>query len=268
MLNDNVDEKILHKIVVTIIFTIFVYYSTVFKKKKMIERKKNTSAIFSSQSHKQEAKKPFFKLTFTSVLFSFAALAACLIVIFYWKSIIDKSKQYLRNANVDVTPNNLAPLSTVKSKPITNRQEQQQEKQQVIIEKKEEIYTQMPYEIFAKRREESLKNDVLEQIKLVRAIKRKGVVMTEDSEAIRATEKLQDMIRSLLYIQYGPDPYKVEMFLKFPDSMIENGNATALFDSLIIELAPIKLVPYSVYYFLSFIGSNWKVFALFFLKKT
>jgi len=60
----------------------------------------------------------------------------------------------------------------------------------------------------------------------------------------------------LIRMQYGPGPYSVEMRVLFPESMAKPGFEQE--QSIFIDLAPIYLVPYSVYNFLQII-KNYKV---------
>lgn len=95
-----------------------------------------------------------------------------------------------------------------------------------------------------------------EIIDKVRALKRSGVVMETDENAKTQIAILQKEVKQLLYLQYGPGPYKVLMEIEFPPSMPdynEKGNK----GEITIELAPIELVPYSVYFFLEVV-KNWK----------
>lgn len=86
-------------------------------------------------------------------------------------------------------------------------------------------------------------------------MKDEGTVMEISDEAKVEIAILQDKLRVLLKSRYGSPPYMVEMKLQFPESMAESG---PLEDKIIFELAPIELVPYSVYFFLEVI-KNWKV---------
>lgn len=94
------------------------------------------------------------------------------------------------------------------------------------------------------------------QIEKVRHLKQSGVVMETSDEAKSEIAILQEKLRILLKSRYGPQPYTIEMKLEFPDSMLESGPRE---DKILFELAPIELVPYSVYFFLEIIR-NWKVY--------
>ena len=112
--------------------------------------------------------------------------------------------------------------------------------------------------------EDETKNELLSKtdllIESIREFKKKGKIIEKDTEAQLKVLELQTSLRKLIPILYGPEPYIVEMTLKFPASML---GADGGFDGkLTFELAPLALVPYSVYYFLDTI-KNWKVDILF-----
>lgn len=95
------------------------------------------------------------------------------------------------------------------------------------------------------------------QVALVRSMKfDKRVVMETDPQAKIEIKKLQQLLQKLLPLLYGPAPYVVEMKLLFPVSMTDPQLPQE--QSLLIELAPIDLIPYSVYFFLNIV-KNWKV---------
>jgi hypothetical protein len=95
------------------------------------------------------------------------------------------------------------------------------------------------------------------QVALVRSMKfEKKIVMETDSQAKIEIKKLQQLLQKLLPLLYGPAPYVVEMKLLFPVSMTDPQLPQE--QSLLIELAPIDLIPYSVYFFLNIV-KNWKV---------
>lgn len=98
------------------------------------------------------------------------------------------------------------------------------------------------------------------QVALVRSMKfDKRVVMETDPQAKIEIKKLQQLLQKLLPLLYGPAPYVVEMKLLFPVSMTDPQLPQE--QSLLIELAPIDLIPYSVYFFLNIV-KNWKVVAV------
>ena len=94
----------------------------------------------------------------------------------------------------------------------------------------------------------SLRDRVEKLVEAVREIKNRGVVIETDAAAKVAVSAAQDALRMLLRREYGEGPYYVDMELVFPKSMpdFERGVVT-------IELAPIALVPYVVYYFLEIV---------------
>ncbi len=104
---------------------------------------------------------------------------------------------------------------------------------------------------------DSLKSEMDAQIALVRKMKYEDhVVMEVDSKAKAEIAKLQELVRHYITQVYGEGPFYLEMELQFPVSMQENGRSDT--EKIIIELGPIKLIPYSVYYFLQLV-ENWKV---------
>lgn len=106
-------------------------------------------------------------------------------------------------------------------------------------------------------RKQDLLNDITVFINDLRRMKNSGVVMETDITAKEKIEKLQDSLRAYLPLEYGPPPYFVEMKLSFPPSMEDFATAGEE-GIIIIEMAPIELIPYCVYYFLQTI-SSWKV---------
>ena len=93
----------------------------------------------------------------------------------------------------------------------------------------------------------------------VRAIKKTGVIMEADKKSLEMTGKLQDETRKLLKLRYGDfgnKNYRVELSLEFQPSIpdfSDKGKA----GSIVVELAPISLLPCSVYNFLE-IARTWK----------
>jgi cyclophilin family peptidyl-prolyl cis-trans isomerase len=125
-------------------------------------------------------------------------------------------------------------------------QVQQQVKQQV------QQQTSPPTESLIEK-QKGIATDIITK---VRALKRSGIVMETDENAKSQIAILQKEVKQLLYLQYGPGPYKVLMELEFPSTMPDY-NEKGKKGEITIELAPIELVPYSVYYFLEII-KNWK----------
>lgn len=94
-----------------------------------------------------------------------------------------------------------------------------------------------------------LEDTVKHQIELVRKLKFEDhVVMEQDETAKREITKLQNLLREYIPQKYGPEPYRVEMVLQFPESMHDEGRADE--EKIIFELGPLKYVPYSTYKFL------------------
>ena len=93
----------------------------------------------------------------------------------------------------------------------------------------------------------------------VRAIKATGVIMEADEHSLEVTGRLQDATRELIKLRYG-DPgeenFRIKFDLEFqptiPDFAEKGKDGT-----LVIELAPIKLLPVSVFNFLE-IARTWK----------
>jgi hypothetical protein len=84
----------------------------------------------------------------------------------------------------------------------------------------------------------------------VRKIKETGVIMETDPESLRVTQELQEATLALLKAKYGNHAsYRVQLDLEFqpsiPDYDIKGKDGT-----LVIEMAPIDLLPVSVFNFL------------------
>eukprot|EP00573_Skeletonema_grethae_P008338 CAMPEP_0201693728 /NCGR_PEP_ID=MMETSP0578-20130828/6220_1 /ASSEMBLY_ACC=CAM_ASM_000663 /TAXON_ID=267565 /ORGANISM="Skeletonema grethea, Strain CCMP 1804" /LENGTH=346 /DNA_ID=CAMNT_0048179299 /DNA_START=34 /DNA_END=1074 /DNA_ORIENTATION=- len=95
----------------------------------------------------------------------------------------------------------------------------------------------------------------------VRAIKKTGVIMETDTESLTFTKQLQDATRTLIKLRYGDfgsisTPYRIKMDLEFQPT-IPDFDTKGKEGTIVIELAPISLIPYSVYNFLE-IARTWK----------
>lgn len=97
----------------------------------------------------------------------------------------------------------------------------------------------------------------------VRAIKQTGVIMEADKESLALTSQLQDATRTLIKLRYGDfqqattiTPYRIKLDLEF-QSTIPDFDTKGKDGTIVIELAPIALIPYSVYNFLE-IARTWK----------
>mmetsp|Transcript_11310 Transcript_11310/g.24025 ORF Transcript_11310/g.24025 Transcript_11310/m.24025 type:complete len:370 (+) Transcript_11310:144-1253(+) len=93
----------------------------------------------------------------------------------------------------------------------------------------------------------------------VRAIKKTSVIMETDEHSLEMTGKLQEATRELIKLRYGDagsKNYRIRMDLEFqptiPDFEERGKDAT-----LLLELAPISLIPCSVFNFLE-IARTWK----------
>ncbi|KAL3902718.1 MAG: hypothetical protein SGILL_010724 [Bacillariaceae sp.] len=84
--------------------------------------------------------------------------------------------------------------------------------------------------------------------KQVRARKAtKGVMMETDPEGMKLTKALQEATLSLLKHRYGHEHFRIRVDVTYPSSI---KSATSKSDHFTIELAPIDLIPCSVFYFL------------------
>jgi hypothetical protein len=90
----------------------------------------------------------------------------------------------------------------------------------------------------------------------VRSIKKTGVIMETDPEAIKKTTMLKEATRTLLKAKYGDhEAYRVKVYLEFQPS-IPDFASKGPDGSITIEMAPIDLQPVSVYNFLE-IARTW-----------
>ena len=93
----------------------------------------------------------------------------------------------------------------------------------------------------------------------LRQLKHSGVVMETDENAKRQIGVLQDELRRLFRLQYGDvSTFRLEMTLTFPESMPDYATAGPS-GRIILETAPIELVPYCVYFFLTKVVKDFKV---------
>ena len=89
----------------------------------------------------------------------------------------------------------------------------------------------------------------------VRAIKKTGVIMETDPASLKATHALQEVARKLIVAKYGTGPYRVKVDLEFPATIPDF--ATGGKDgTIVIEMAPVELIPVSVYTFLE-VARTW-----------
>ena len=84
----------------------------------------------------------------------------------------------------------------------------------------------------------------------VRRIKKTGVIMEADPVSLAATQKLQEATRELLKARYGYfEPYRVKIVLEFQPQSPEFATKGP-HGSILLEMAPRRLQPHSVYMFL------------------
>lgn len=90
----------------------------------------------------------------------------------------------------------------------------------------------------------------------VRKVKRSlapGTYMETDPVGLNASRELQRATRELLREKYGQGPYRADVLLEFPDTM--PGDKTA---HLLLELAPIELMPHAVHIFLKAVVEDFR----------
>ena len=92
---------------------------------------------------------------------------------------------------------------------------------------------------------------IKEQEVIVRGIRTTGVNMYEDSQAKLETQALQTMVQHYILLRHGPGPHYVEIQLTFPT--FTNTHAATYEASIIMEVAPEQLVPYSAYKWLQIV---------------
>ena len=80
--------------------------------------------------------------------------------------------------------------------------------------------------------------------------------METDPTALKITKELQQLTQTLILKRYGTDKFRVLVDLVFPESIPGYSESTKT-GQLILEIAPIYLIPCSVYYFLE-IARTWK----------
>lgn len=85
---------------------------------------------------------------------------------------------------------------------------------------------------------------------------RPDVIMETDSEGLKLTKELQQATHRLLVKRYGQHTFGVRVDVTFPE-IITTSDGLPASDYIVIELAPIDLIPCSVYNFLE-IARTWK----------
>jgi hypothetical protein len=109
------------------------------------------------------------------------------------------------------------------------------------------------YNVIATRLMTALNKKCQRLIEDARQLKQRGVIMENDPIALKLIALLQEDLRTLLKMRFGEKPkLLVDIVLKFPKSMADY-NTEGAFGKIRIELAPVDIVPYSVYYWLEII---------------
>jgi hypothetical protein len=98
-----------------------------------------------------------------------------------------------------------------------------------------------------------VEKEMLAGIEAIRAIKKAGRPVETDSEAQAMVPQVQALIRTYLQAKYGPGPYRVEMDIKLPEYLEAPGPGGGKKATLRIDMAPISVLPYTVYFFLEHI---------------
>jgi hypothetical protein len=81
------------------------------------------------------------------------------------------------------------------------------------------------------------------------------VVMETDPDAKAEISLLQSLSRKYVLDKYGAEPYNVEMRVHFPQSMQQAEPNLSTDGRILINLAPLQYLPYTVYYFLQVVDS-------------
>jgi len=97
--------------------------------------------------------------------------------------------------------------------------------------------------------EEELEKEFKKLEETVRSIKSSGVIMEADEHSLEVTKRFQKAAHALLIKRYGNPPYRVQMDIEFQDETVKDDGSNR-YDTLLIEMAPIDLIPYSVFNFL------------------
>lgn len=97
---------------------------------------------------------------------------------------------------------------------------------------------------------------MLTGIEEIRAIKKSGRAIEKDDEAQAKIPHVQNLIRTYVINKYGPGPHMLEMDITLPNYLTApKGGQRA---KLLIEMAPIQYLPYTVYFFLENIVNGFK----------
>ena len=124
---------------------------------------------------------------------------------------------------------------------------QQQQQYQLQIQQQQKVTIKPTESLLEKQKVKA--NEIIESVRL---LKKLGVVMETDKKAIAKIAMLQKEVKKLLYLEYGNGPFTVLMELEFPSTMSDY-NEKGKKGEITIQLAPVEVVPYSVYYFLEMV---------------
>jgi hypothetical protein len=84
-----------------------------------------------------------------------------------------------------------------------------------------------------------------------------NMIMEQDSEGMKFSKELQHATHQLMVKRYGRHTFRVRVDLLFPDVIVAKDKSLPAEDYFVIELAPMDLIPCSVYNFLE-IARTWK----------
>jgi cyclophilin family peptidyl-prolyl cis-trans isomerase len=191
-----------------------------------------------------------------SILFSLIGLAlACTFAV----NFLRRSKNNI-NARTNKKKNVSGHLQSALAK---QKEQQQQQVASVVSDGNKNLRAVVKNNnnVIAHLTEEEAAKQVSQFEQLVRTIKKTGVIMEADTESLALTSQLQDATRTLIKLRYGDytqssTPYRIKLDLEF-QSTIPDYDTKGKDGTIVIELAPISLIPYSVYNFLE-IARTWK----------
>jgi len=160
----------------------------------------------------------------------------------------DKKKGTAKLRTADVKEVHLAAAAAVTSNADNNKKQVEPKKKDVVL---------LPHASQKSEKEAAtIRADLESQ---VRSIKATGVIMETDPHSLEFTGKLQEATRELIGIRYGnfgDKRFRVKLELEF-QSTIPDFEEKGSEGSLLLELAPISLLPCSAYNFLE-IARTWK----------
>ena len=136
--------------------------------------------------------------------------------------------------------------------PVIQKQQEDDDKGEEEEEEEEESVDQEKEEHDLEARVKMLDKEVRD----IKANLPKGSFMEVDEKGVAASRRLQDATRLLLSARYGPsEPYRVKVGLKFQPSNPTTATRGE-YDSFVIELAPSRLQPHSIFTFLE-VARHW-----------